>query len=141
MAGPSRPPEQGPVRYSLSQEISTYIHGYAPIMSPRVIAQCPPCPPPCPSPPIQPQGVVYLHPRPLRPPTPYPPSPPPPGPRPEVYQQAPFPVPAAPAASVAPVPDPAPWWSKFLQGPQGAMSAALLQRYLSLLEYTVDNYL
>ena len=143
VTGPSRPQEQSPVRYSVSQNRSTYIHGFAPIMSPQVLVRCPPfppCPPPCPSPPVQHQGAVYLHQGPLRPPNPYPPSPPPPDPRPEVYQQAPFPVLAAPAAPVALVPDLAPWWMELLQGPQRAMSTALLQQYLTLLEYTVDNY-
>ena len=92
-------------------------------------------------PPIRPQGVVYLHTRPLCPPTPPPPSPPDPVPRPVVYQQAALPVPAipavpaAPAAPAAPVPcDPESWWIGLLQGPHQAVSTALLQRYLVLME-------
>ena len=142
VAGPSRSRVPSPVRYSVSYNRLTYIHSHAPIMSPQVLVCCPPftpCPPSCPSPPICPQGVVYLHPHPLRPPTPLPPSPPPPAPRLEVYQKAPLPEPAvqaAPAVPVAPVPlDPIPWWIGLLQGPHQAVSAALLQGYLALLEY------
>ena len=96
-------------------------------------------------PPICPEGVVYLHPCPLSPPTSHPPFPPPPAPRPVVYYQAPLPVPvfhAAPASPAAPVPpDPEPWLVGLLQGPHQAAAAALLQRYLALLEYKVDNYM
>ena len=90
-------------------------------MSPQVLVRCPPfppCPPFFPCSPRSPPGDVYIHPR---PPTPHPPSPSPPPrslvPRPVLNQQPPAPGPVGP-----PVP------------------AALLQRYLALLEYTVDNY-
>ena len=136
------------MRYSINNTQPTYIHGHVPIMSYQVLIRCapfPPCPPSFPCPPCSPPGDVYIHPR---PPTPHPPSPSPPplspAPRPVVYQ-GPLPVPAVPAAPAAPAapvpPDPEPWWIELLQGPHQAVSAALLHRYLTLLEYMVDSYM
>ena len=117
-------------------------------MSPQVLVRCPPfppCPPFFPRSPGSPPGDVYIHPR-L--PTPHPPSPSPPPrspdhwPVPNQRSQIPGPMgPPIPAVDlVAPeLPDPKPWWYGLLQGPQQAVSAVLLQRYLRLLEYMVDH--
>ena len=147
-AGPSRQPGPSLLRYSLYNTQPTNIHGQVPIMSPLVLVRSPPfapCPPYLPCSPRSPPGDVYLHPR---PPTPHPPSPSPPplspAPRPAVHQGPP-PVPVVPAAPAAPAvpapPDPVPWWIELVQGPHQAASAALLHRYLTLLEFTVDNYM
>ena len=179
VAGPSRPRVPSPVRYSVCNNCSTYIHGHAPIMSPQVLVCClpfAPCPPfrssspipmrkvaePLPTVlllPVHPQGGVYLHPppqpfimRPLVPlrqprhsPTPHPPSSPPPVPRLEVYQQAPLPEPAVHCCSSCSCgfssSKPIPWLIGLLQGPHQAVSATLLQQYLALLEYMLDNYM
>ena len=65
-AGPSRPArESSPVRYLGYNNHLTNIHGRVPIMSPRVLVQCPPfppCSPSCPCPPRSPPGAVYIHP-------------------------------------------------------------------------------
>ena len=147
-AGPSR--QQGPciLRYSQYNTQPTYIHGQVPIMSSQILVRCPPFPPYppfFPHSPHSPPGEVYAHPR---PPTPHPPSPSPPpvppAPVPEVYQDHP-PVPEVPDAPAAPAvpppPYPVPWWSELVQGPHHAASVALLHRYLTLLEFTVDSYM
>ena len=62
VAGPSRPREPSPIRYS-SQGISTYIHGHASFMAPQVLVRCPPffpCPPFRPSSPLPLDGLVVL---------------------------------------------------------------------------------
>ena len=143
-AGPSRQREPSPLRYSQSSQQLTYIHGQVPIMSSRVLVRCPPflpCPPYFPHTPRSPPGDVYLHPR---PPTPHPPSPSPPPapPTPEVYLERP-PAPEVPEApAVPPPPFPLPWWTGLVQdGPHQVASIALIHRYLTLLEFTVDIYM
>ena len=147
-AGPSGQQVPCILRYSQYNIQPTYIHGQIPIMSSQVLVRCPPFPPYppfLPHSPHSPPGEVYAHPR---PPTPHPPSPSPPPvpptPVPEVYQDHP-PVPEVPDAPAAPVvpppPFPLPWWIGLVQGPHQAASVALIHRYLSLLEFTVDSYM
>ena len=144
-AGPSGQQVPCILRYSQYNIQPTYIHGQIPIMSSQVLVRCPPFPPYppfLPHSPHSPPGEVYAHPR---PPTPHPPSPSPPPvpptPVPEVYQDRP-PVPEVPEApAVPPPPYPVPWWIGLVQGPHQAASVALIHRYLTLLEFTVDSYM
>ena len=143
LAGSSRQPGPSILRYSQFNTQSTDIHG------PKVLVHGPPFPPYTPffshsshNPPgnVCPR-LPYVHPR---PPTPYPPSPSPPPlpptPRPAVYQAVPD-APAAPAFPAAQAVPPLPWWNMLLNGPNNIAAVELFNRYITVLEYLVNNYM